>query len=136
MRTDQTHISDDLKKIEELRQRDMQAVKEGDFTTLRSLLTEDAVMMPPDQPVIRGAEALENNYRKMEEAYKEIEILEYRMEFEDVKIVGNYAYEWGFIHGKSRTRDGKIEESSFKVMRILKKTESGEWKVHRAIWVR
>ncbi len=128
------NFANELKKIKELRQRDMEASKSGDFKTLRSLLTPDAVMMPPGQHIIQGEERLNQSYRQMEEAMQGTEILDYRLEFEEIKILGDYALEWGFIHGSSRGKNNEIEQSSYKVMRILKKTDDGDWKVHRAIW--
>ena len=134
MDSDQAHIEEELAKIEELHQRDMQASRDGDYDTLRTLLTPDAVMMPPNQPAIRGQEELEKSYRRMQEAMGEVDILEYRLEFEEVRVLGDYAYEWGTIRGKSRTWGDEAAEASFKVMRILKKGPGGEWRVHRSIW--
>lgn len=116
--------------------RDMEASKSGDFKSLRSLLTPDAVMMPPGQHLIRGEEQLIRSYRHMEEEMKETEILDYRLEFEEIQIFGDYAFEWEFIHGSSRNKNKAVEQSSYKLMRILKKNNEGDWKVHRAIWNR
>ena len=128
------NIQSELAKIEALHQQDMKASKEGDYKTLRSLLTDDAVMMPPNNDWIQGQQQLEQNYKQMEEDMEGMEILDYRLDFKEVKILGNYAYEWGKIIGSSRNKDGEITKSIYKVMRILKKNDSGEWKVHRAIW--
>lgn len=130
----QIHTEEDFIQIEELHRRDVEASQTGDFQTLRSLLTDDAVMMPPNENWIRGAEELKEDYQHMEEAMDEVEILDYQLEFEEVKILGDYAFEWGTIHGATRIKDEGIERASYKVMRILRKDERGIWKVHRAIW--
>jgi len=64
-----------------------------------------------------------------------VEVLEYVLDFEEVKFLGDYAFEWGTIRGATRPKSsGEIEYSTYKVMRILKKQPDGEWKVHRSIW--
>jgi len=134
MNSESNNLQSELAKIETLHQQDMKASKKGDYKTLRSLLSKDAVMMPPNSDWIQGEVQLEQNYLQMEEAMKGIEILDYQLNFEEVKILGDYAFEWGEIIGSSRNKDGEITESIYKVMRILKKNDNGEWKVHRAIW--
>lgn len=134
MNSESDNLQSELAKIKDLHQQDIKASKAGDYKKLRSLLTINAVMMPPNINWIRGHEQLEQNYLHMEEAMKGIEILDYQLDFEEVKVLGEYAFEWGRIIGSSRDADGEITESTYKVMRILKKTDSGKWKVHRAIW--
>lgn len=134
MNSESENIQSELTKIKALHQQDMKAAREGDYKTLRSLLTKDAVMMPPNTDWIQGEVELEKNYEQMEEAMKGVEILDYQLDFEEVEVLGEYAFEWGRIIGTSKNEDGEISESFYKVMRILKKNDNGEWKVHRAIW--
>jgi uncharacterized protein (TIGR02246 family) len=130
-----TDYKKDLEAIERLHQKDMAASKAGDFATLRSLMTDDAVVMPDKGKWIRGKDALDASYRSMEKSMSNAEVLEYIEEFEEVKILGEYAFEWGTIRGSMRPRGGgEAEYSSYKVMRILQKQPDGEWKVHRTIW--
>jgi ketosteroid isomerase-like protein len=71
----------------------------------------------------------------MAEVMSGVEVIEYVLDFEEVKVLGEYAFEWGMIRGKTRRREGEeVEEPSYKVMRILRKETDGEWKVHRSIW--
>ena len=129
-----TH-ADDLKAIEELHQRDMRASREGDFETLRSLMSDDAVVMPPGGRVTRGRAALDASFARMAEGMKQVEVLEYELDFEEVTVVGDYAFEWGAIRGAMRALpDGEVERSSYKVMRVLQRQPDGAWKVHRTIW--
>lgn len=126
--------ADELKNIEILHQKDMKASKAGDYETLRSLFTHDAVIMPSGGPIVRGREQIEENFRQMEKSYGDMEVMEYELRFEEVHILGNYAYEWGTIRGTSRAGNRETEESAYNVMRILQKTENGDWKIHRTIW--
>ncbi len=126
----------DLAAIEELHRRDMRASREGDFRTLRSIMSDDAVVMPPGGRATRGRAELDRSFSRMAEAMGSVEVLEYVLDFEEVKVLGDYAFEWGTIRGASRMRDGdgSVERSSYKVMRILQRQPDGEWKVHRTIW--
>ena len=134
MNTKDTTPEEELRKIEELHERDKEASRTGDFETLRSLFTDDAVLMAPGGPLLRGADQLREQFEQMAEAYRGVDILEYEIEFKEVKILSDYAYEWGTISGSSKTKDNEIEYSSYNLMRILKKDADGEWKVHRTIW--
>ena len=122
----------DLREIEDLHEKDRQAALAQDRETLASLWSADGVMLAPGGPRLRGGEIASALLSKdFESSY---EMLEYRFDFEEVRVLGDYAYEWGTIHGKTRDQaTGTVEESGFKLLRILHK-EDGEWKVHRAMW--
>lgn len=127
----------DFNAIAKLHQRDAEASKKGDFKTLRSLMTDDAVMMPPGEPWIRGAEALDENRRRMADAMRDVEVTEYVFDFEEVVVLGEYAFEWGTVRGAMRSKadpTAPADSSAYKLLRILKKEGDGEWRVHRAIW--
>jgi uncharacterized protein (TIGR02246 family) len=128
-----TNQEKDLAAIERLHEKDTLASKAGDFATLRSIMTDDAVVMPPKGKWIRGKAELDASFRNMEQAMRQMEVLEYVEDFEEVKVFGDYAFEWGTIRGAMRSKS-EIERSSYKVMRILQKQPDGEWKVHRTIW--
>jgi uncharacterized protein (TIGR02246 family) len=120
--------------IERLHARDMRASAAGDFATLRSLVDDDAVMLPPGGAVHRGAKDLDLAFERMRNAPASHRVLEYRMEFEEVKIFGSYAVEWGVIRGTTRDmKTGQINKSEYHVMRVLRR-RNGRWKVYRSIW--
>jgi uncharacterized protein (TIGR02246 family) len=128
-------LKKDLELIRRLHEKDMAASKAGDFETLRSLMTDDAVMMPPGESWIRGRAELDASFNRTKDAMRQVEVLDYVLDFEEVKILGDYAFEWGTVRGAMRSRnDGEVEYATYKVMRILHKHSDGEWKVHRSIW--
>ena len=130
-------VERDLAAIERLHARDVRAVKTGDYETLRSLWSDDAVVMPPGAPWIRGSDALDGRFKRRAEAIPEFEVVEYDIDFEDVQIFGDYAFEWGTIRGASRPigdSSAPVQRPVFKVLRILQKQPDGECCVHRAMW--
>ncbi len=123
------------KAIDRLHRRDMRASREGDFETLRSLVDDQAVMFPPGAAAQRGAKDFDTAFARMSTAPKTHEVLDYRMVFEDVKIFGNYAIEWGAIRGATREiASGRVTHSEYHVMRVLRRQSNGRWKVYRSIW--
>lgn len=126
--------SDELKRIDALHLKDMKASKAGDYKTLRSILSDDAVVLPPGANPIQGKETHDKNFDAMDQSGSSHEVLDYQLKFEETKVIGDYAFEWGSINSTSKDKvTGKINESRYNVVRILRK-ENGEWKVYRSIW--
>ena len=126
---------DALAEIEKLHQTDMAAAKVYDIETLSTLWTDDCVLLQPGQEPISGREALWAYMQANLEEQKQYEITEYVQEFEEVKILGDWAYEWGTFHGAYRpVSGGEIIRERARLFRILKRQPDGSWKCARAIW--
>ena len=125
---------EDLRAIERLHQKDMEASRTADFETLRSVMTDEAVILPPDGEPVCGREELDASFGRMGDGMGQVEVLEYVLDFKEVKILGDYAFEWGEIRGSMRQKGGEPQRSTYDVMRILHRQSNGEWKVHRSIW--
>lgn len=123
-----------LVAIERLHRRDVEASQRGDFATLRSLTSDGAVVLPPGQPPQRGRAEVDAAMRAMEEAFRGVEVLDYRMDFEEVLVLGDHAVEWGTIEGSMRHGDGAPIAYRYNLMRVLRRGTDGEWQVHRTIW--
>jgi uncharacterized protein (TIGR02246 family) len=100
----------------------VQAVKSEDWTTLAALYTEDAVLMPPNQPIVQGREAIQ--------AYGEAfpPTTEFSITPVDIEGRGDLA----FVRGTGTwtlTPEGApepIQETS-KYVEIRRKQEDGSW---------
>jgi uncharacterized protein (TIGR02246 family) len=123
------------KAIERLHRRDMRASAAGDFAALRALVDDDAVMLPPGGAPQRGAKDFDAAFDRLSNSPRTHEVIEYRLEFEEVKIFGNYAVEWGAIRGATREiASGRVNQSEYHVMRVLRRQPNGSWKIWRSIW--
>jgi len=123
------------KAIERLHRRDMRASAAGDFAALRALVDDNAVMLPPGGAPQRGAKDFDAAFERMNNSPRTHEVIEYRLEFEEVKIFGNYAVEWGAIRGATREiATGRVNQSEYHVMRVLRRQSNGSWKIYRSIW--
>ncbi len=121
--------------IEKLHRRDAEASRTGDFDTLLSLWTDDAVMLPPEGPPVVGIDAIRKLMLRGRDQRAAIIVTEYVQDFQELLILGDTAFEWGTYHGASRPSAGGAEEaSSGKLMRLLRRQPDGAWKVARSIW--
>ncbi len=118
---------EDRAAIDELRARDARAARAQDFTTLRTVIDDEAVMLPPGAPRQCGI--------GISDVAPTHDVLDYVMEFDELEIRDDRAIEWGTIRGAMRGREtGAVESSSYHVMRILRRQPDGTFKVYRSIW--
>lgn len=128
-------LQDDMEAISALHSKDIAASMALDEPALESIWTDDIVTMHPGAPAIVGKAA---NIAKLQagiEQMKGQEIMAYNEEFQEVRIQGDWAYEWGTITGRTRPFTGGNEAAyKFNIMRILQRQPDGSWKVARSIY--
>jgi ketosteroid isomerase-like protein len=125
----------DLEAIERLHARDAAASKAQDFETLRTLLDPNAVVIPPKSLAVSALAQLEARIARVKAEPVQVEILDYRFIWDEIELVGDYAFERGRIVGVARPApDAGPAPMAFNVMRILKRQPDGDWKVYRSIW--
>lgn len=124
-----------LAEIAELHRRDQTASRADDAAALLELWSEDPIALPPEGPIRRGRQSLIDAMARGGGATSEWETVEYEQEFGEVEIVGEYAWDWGTYRGRSRHRaSGSEVVLRGKLLRILKRSPDGSWRVHRSIW--
>jgi uncharacterized protein (TIGR02246 family) len=127
--------SNDRAAIDALHMQDMAAAKNMDIETLLSLWTDDGVLLQPGQEPLVGRDAIDAYMKKAAQKEEAFEIIEYVHTFEEIKILGDWAYEWGTFKGcyRSKSSTDLIHETA-RLFRILRKQTDGSWKCARAIW--
>jgi uncharacterized protein (TIGR02246 family) len=125
--------SADLKAINDLTERDIAASKENDVDTLASLWTQDGVLIVPMSPPFVGKPAIRKLLEHQKEQARDAETTAYDEQWEELRIIGDYAYEWGSISATIELSGGKQVSHTVGAMRILQKQKDGEWLVARAI---
>ncbi|MGD8539233.1 MAG: DUF4440 domain-containing protein [Candidatus Aminicenantes bacterium] len=124
-----------LTGIEKLHKADKEASMKGDFSTLMTLLTDDCVLLPPDSLPIAGKDNIKKFFDEQKTLLKDIEITEYVHDFQEIEILGDWAYEWCYFSNTAKPKDGgELIKSSGKLFRILCLQDNGSWKVARSIW--
>jgi ketosteroid isomerase-like protein len=113
-------LQDDMQAINSLHNRDIEASLALDEPVLESLWTDDVVTMHPGSLPIVGKGANVERLKAGIEQMKNQEVMAYNAEFQEVRIQGDWAYEWGAITGRTRPFSGGNETAyHFNVMRIL-----------------
>jgi uncharacterized protein (TIGR02246 family) len=100
-------VEAELLAIQKLNQRAVDAVLAADVAATLSLWTDDFVMLGSEGPIIHGRDTIARTLEQTRQQGLSLEPLEYVAKFEEIKILGDYAYEWGTYRGKSRQPGGE-----------------------------
>ncbi len=123
-----------LAEIEAFHTRDQAAAQAKDVNTLRGLWTDDCVLLPPGRLPIVGKEAVWSYIQEQYEELEGVEILEYRQEFQEVTLAGDWAFEWGVFKGAAQPAGEDVQYTRAKLFRVLQRQPDGTWRVSRSIW--
>jgi ketosteroid isomerase-like protein len=130
----QSNLEADRRAIEALIQHDMKAALASDIDAIVSQWTDDFVVLPPVGPIVRGRSANAAIAEQSKEQIQSLIPVEYVVEFEEITVAGDYAFEWGTYRGAARPRAGGSELTySGKLLRILQRQPDGTWKMHRTM---
>ncbi len=123
---DETEINSILKNIEAF----SQYVINADYGNLGAAYTEDAKIFPNNKEIISGREAIVDYWRLPEGT----RITYHKIFPEEIKIIGDEAYDYGYYEGKTLKND-KESRWRGKYVIVWKKME-GQWKIYLDIWNR
>ena len=103
---------------------------EGDWESLVQLFTEDAVLLPPNSPVIRGRTA----FKSMIESFNP-DFSDHSIELQDIQGYGDVAYAWG-TYTETFSVGGAPEPITdvAKLMFGFRKQADGSWHVTTEMW--
>jgi uncharacterized protein (TIGR02246 family) len=128
--SDLSSLENDLRAIEAVNQRDVQFALAGDASMMMSQWTDDFVLLPPAGPILRGRRVIAEAFQGIESP----EIVEYVLDIQEVKVLGDHAFEWGTYRYSVRPRaGGETVRTGGKLMRILQRQPDGSWKMYRGI---
>ena len=123
----------DLRAIEALNQHDIDAVLAGDTHAITSQWTDDFVVLS-SRATIRGKAANIAIVEASADQMNAFEPVDYTVEFEEIIVAGEYAFEWGTYRGSVRPRaGGEATTYQGKLLRILRRQPDGSWKMHRTM---
>jgi uncharacterized protein (TIGR02246 family) len=128
--SDLSSMENDLRAIEAINQRDVQFALAGDSAGMMSQWTDDIVLLPSAGAILRGRSVIAEVLGGGESP----EILGYVLDIQEVKVLGDHAYQWGTYQYTLRPRKGaETVRTSGKLMRILQRQPEGSWKIYRGI---
>ena len=112
------------------------ALTTGDVAAMAALRTDDVVRMPPDEPVSRGKQAVEDFFRGVFEQFS-VEGTWPVEGTEEIVVADRWAFHLSeYILRISPKAGGEAIEEHGKVVVICHQQPDGSWKIAREIWNR
>ncbi len=111
--------------IEKLLAEFIDAYNRGDAAALAAQYTEDCAVLAPNQPTVRGRQAIETLFKEMIEEFGgtgSIEIVE-------VVEAGNLAYQWS-----TYSLEGEKESDAGQLVEVFNRQADGSWKIRLTIF--
>lgn len=122
----------DVRALEQLQKRVDAAIIGGDVETYVTLITADAVLMPPNAPPIIGREAIREWSRSNAKA---MVFQAYEPSDDELTISGDWAFRRAtFTMTLAPTSGGPDVQDTGKFIIIYQRQRDGSWKVARDIW--
>src|SRR5262245_60953796 len=87
--------SADLDAINALHSREIEATKRWDVDSLASLWSDDVVTLSQGARPLIGKDSNRASILTLQQESRDLKLTDYIMSFNEVKIVGNWAFEWG-----------------------------------------
>jgi ketosteroid isomerase-like protein len=120
----------DRMAIERLHRQDVEATLSDKADELAKLWDSEAVRIQPGRPAEIGKAEIYANDKRWEAKPDRPRTLCYKSEIKDVRIAGEWAFEWGYI---SYRDSGNPKPMRGKVLRVMKRQPDGSWKFARVI---
>jgi ketosteroid isomerase-like protein len=116
----------------------VKAVLAADVKAVVALYTEDAVEMPPDEPLVKGRAALEAMYKKefTEMAAKKMKIAKFTLTHLETVAHGDMGHDIGTFSQTVTAEGGAKPMNETGKYVVLLKQQGGTWKVAYAIYNR
>ena len=115
--------------IEQANARFTKEFEQHNAAAIAAMYTEDAVVLPPGQEMVKGRPAIEQFWKSTMNAGVKSAVLTTL----DVTISGDMAVEVGTVE-LTIAPEGKPATKSFAKYLVVWKREGGAWKLHRDTW--
>ena len=103
-------------------------VMASDYQGISNSYTEDAKVFPNKSKILSGGSIME--YWTLPEG---VSTPYHKIRQEEITIVGNTAYDYGYYEGKTKHKDGRISSWAGKYVIVWKKVDT-DWKMYLDIW--
>lgn len=121
----------DVQAVNQVREREIAAFSAGQPDTLASLFTSDAVIMPPNEPVLNGSAAL----RTWAQAIADQATVRGQYTSSDVVVVGDWAIDrYTGLLTITPKGGGAANEERVKGIHIFRRQPDGSWRIVQDVW--
>ncbi len=126
---------EDQKAIADLQRRDIEANMALDTEKLLALRTDDVVYLVPGRAPLVGQDAVRKYLGEIRGQLANWDMLAYEESWQEVQVVGDFAFEWGTVNIRARQEGERRESAAVRnVMQVLRRQPDGDWKISRAVW--
>jgi uncharacterized protein (TIGR02246 family) len=101
----------------------------GDAAAVAAWYTKDATLLPPDNPMMKGRDAIQAFWQ----GAMSMGVREAKLETLEVETQGELAYEVGRFEMTAQPQDGERTEMTGKYVVVWKLSDEG-WRMHVDIW--
>jgi len=122
---------DDVEAIRELSDDFCTAHKFNDGAKLAEFYANDALLIPPNEPMVRGKQAIAEWYQRELEKAPPVE--NPTVVLEEIEVSGNLAFTRGVFTLKFKT-DGGTRVENLRFICICRKRTDGSWAFYCDIW--
>jgi ketosteroid isomerase-like protein len=124
--------ANDVAALNRLQHQVDSAIIAGDTERYLTLITDDAVLMPPNRPAVSGKEAVGSWNRAMS---SQVRITEYVSRDDEVVVAGDWAFRRATVDWTiTPSAGGSPIRDTGKYIIIYRRQRDGSWKVARDIW--
>jgi uncharacterized protein (TIGR02246 family) len=102
------------------------AATRKDYAGMAAFYTEEAIVLPPDAPIVSGRKAIEEFWRAAANA---LGLTDIALKTVDLEVVADIAYEIGEADLKLASGQAKV-----KYLVVWLRARDGQWRLHRDIW--
>lgn len=121
----------DMAALQALVDKEIASINDGDVEALLTLVTEDTVCMPPNEPAIVGKEALQKWGQDLLSQFT----IELTGSTEEVQVSGDWALQrYSMTVTMTPTAGGESVQENGKGIHIYERQSDGSWKLARDIW--
>jgi uncharacterized protein (TIGR02246 family) len=114
--------------IEAVRQEFLEAYRAGDAVRLAACCSEDVVQLPPNEPAVRGREAIRTRYQAQFDRFT----CDLSVTTEELEIADAWAFAWGTYKIALTPQDGTLPIYDYgKYLAIFRRQQDGSWKFAR-----
>jgi len=118
----------DQMAIEAVRQEFLEAYRAGDALRLAACCSEDGVQLPPNEPAVRGREAIRTRYQAQFDRFA----CDLSVTTEELEIADAWAFAWGTYKIALTPKDGTppIYDHG-KYLAVFRRQQDSSWKFAR-----
>jgi uncharacterized protein (TIGR02246 family) len=121
--------------IEKLHQQDNAATLSRDPKALADLWTDDGVLLEPGEQAKIGKQFIVTEVEKAIARQPGMKILTYVVDIKELKIMDEWAYEWGYFNASYKeSPEAPTKSFQGKMVRIMQKQSDGSWRFARVMW--